>query len=197
MNNSRLFLGAALGAGLVYLLDADRGRRRRALLRDKLVRAANVTYDAVDTTTRDMANRSRGIVAVTRSRFRNEPVSDAVLTERVRSKLGRWTSHPGAIELEARDGHVTLRGPVLTHEVPALLAAVGAVRGVESVADQLELHDTADSVPALQGEGTIPGSSLDLLQRTWAPATQALVAAAGLAATGLCLAIYNRRGQQA
>jgi hypothetical protein len=40
---------------------------------------------------------------------------------------------------------------------------------------------------------TVPPETIDhLLQRRWAPATQALVAAAGLA-TGVCLVAYVRR----
>jgi hypothetical protein len=34
-----VILGMALGAGLTYLLDPDRGGRRRGLVRDKLVHA--------------------------------------------------------------------------------------------------------------------------------------------------------------
>jgi hypothetical protein len=64
---------------------------------------------------------------------------------------------------------------------------------VLEVASNLEVHESADSVPALQGEGRTAGPSLDLLQRHWAPATQALVAAAGLAATGICIAAFARR----
>jgi hypothetical protein len=60
-----LFGGVALGAGLMYILDPDRGRRRRALLRDKLVSASNKASDAVGKTSRDLSNRAQGVIAET------------------------------------------------------------------------------------------------------------------------------------
>lgn len=186
-----LLIGAALGAGAIYLLDPQSGRRRRALVRDKLVRASHTTRDALDTTARDLSNRSRGIVAATRARLADENVPDEILVERVRAKLGRASSHPRAIDVDARDGDVTLRGPVLAHELPAVMATVAAVRGVCCVNNELEAHQTAEHIPALQGEGRVAGSSLDILQPNWAPATQALVAAAGLAAAGWYLAAHS------
>jgi hypothetical protein len=57
--------GVALGAGLMYILDPDRGRRRRALLRDQLVSASNKASDAVGKTSRDLSNRAQGVIAET------------------------------------------------------------------------------------------------------------------------------------
>jgi hypothetical protein len=60
-----LLVGICLGAGLMYLLDPDRGRRRRALLRDKFVGLSNDVGDAVSKTARDLRNRAQGVVAET------------------------------------------------------------------------------------------------------------------------------------
>jgi hypothetical protein len=169
------------------------GRRRRALATDQIRRAGRTTGDALDATARDIANRMVGIVAATRGRFANGDVDDTTLVERVRAKLGRVCTHPRAIDVEAAKGAVTLRGPVLTAELGRVLEAVAAIRGVGSVRNELERHDSADSIPSLQGAGTVAGPTLDVLQRNWAPGTQALVAAAGLAATSVCVAAYVRR----
>jgi len=93
----------------------------------------------------------------------------------------------------ASTGEVTLRGPILASEVDRVLAKIAAVPGVRAVKNELQPHQTGEGVPSLQGRGRLAGSSLDILQRNWAPATQALVAAAGVAATGVCLAAYSRR----
>ena len=117
---------------------------------------------------------------------------DGRLVERVRSKLGRVCSHPHAIDVYVHDGEVTLIGPVMADEVRDLLTAAASVRGVHSVINELEPHDSADGIPSLQGEGRVAGSSVDLMQANWAPATRALVGAAAVAAGGLAFA-YSRR----
>ena len=48
MNNRDMLGGVALGAGLAFLFDPDRGARRRALLRDKGVRLSRTTRDVVE-----------------------------------------------------------------------------------------------------------------------------------------------------
>jgi hypothetical protein len=192
MDNRTFFGGLAFGAALMFALDPDRGGRRRALVRDKLARGRRMTGEALDATMTDMRQRAQGVVAATRSRFADEAVEDVRLVERVRAKLGRACSHPHAIAVEACDGEITLRGPILAEEVNPLLATVSAVRGVDSVISELEAHESSEGVPSLQGRGRTAGPSLDLLQSNWAPATRALVAAAAVAAGGAAVA-YARR----
>jgi hypothetical protein len=193
MNGNKLLIGAAVGMGLTYMFDPGMGGRRRALVRDQMRRASRKTRDAIDATARDMANRTTGIVAATRGRVTGDDVDDATLIERVRARLGRVCSHPRAITVDAAERNVTLRGPVLSSELNNLLATVAAVRGVRSVSNELDSHASAEGVPSLQGAGTLAGPTLNVLQRNWAPATQTLAAAVGLAATGVCIAAYARR----
>jgi BON domain len=188
-----VLIGVGLGAVLLFIADPRTGRRRRAMATDQLVRASRKTRDALDATARDVANRTTGIVAATRARWRSDHVDDRRLLERVRAKLGRACSHPRAIEVEVADGTVTLRGPILADEIDNLLATIRGVPGVASVTNALEAHQSAEGVPALQGHGSIADPELDILQRNWAPATQALMTAAGLAATAVCVAAYARR----
>ena len=125
-----------IGAGLAYLLDPDRGARRRARVRG---------------TTQDLRNRAGGVVAELRARLRREFVDDEVLSERVRSAIGRAVSHPRAIKVSATDGRVTLSGPVPEREVTRLVSATEGVRGVSEVVTELELHPAPESVPSLEG----------------------------------------------
>jgi BON domain len=143
--------GVGLGAALMYIFDPDRGGRRRALIRDKFVAAGNKTNDLAGKLSRDLRNRAYGVVAETKSLFKPEEVTDDVLADRVRAKLGRYRVHIGAFDVTANSGTVTLRGRVLADELPKVLRATRFVRGVKEVDNQLEVHAEAGDVPSLQG----------------------------------------------
>jgi hypothetical protein len=183
---------AAAGAGLMYLLDPQGGTRRRALVRDKVVRAAHKTADAADATARDVGNRARGIAAATRARRRGEAVPNDVLEARVRARMGRLVSHPHAVRVKADGGRITLEGPILAAEAPRLLKAVSGVRGVKDVENRLERHDTPGDIPALQGGSTRPGPRWELLQNRWSPATRLVVGSLSIAALGAGLLASRR-----
>jgi hypothetical protein len=60
----RLFsslLLAGIGAGAMYLLDPNSGRRRRALVRDKAVHLSRKVQCAADAVGKDLANRIEGM----------------------------------------------------------------------------------------------------------------------------------------
>jgi uncharacterized membrane protein len=177
--------GLGSGSILMYFLDPDRGKRRRALVRDQIVHCLNKTGDGVGTTRRDAAHRVQGLAATARRRLRTPDVSDGRLEARVRSKLGRVVSHPHAVSVTASDGHVTLSGPILASEAGPLLRAVRKVSGVTAVIDQLDVHKQPESVPGLQGgAGRRVEQPLDVLQRNWAPTTRLMVGAAGCGLVG-------------
>src|SRR5438445_210116 len=144
--------GLGLGAALMYVFDPDRGQRRRALIRDKVDAAAHKMSNAAEKASRDISNRAYGMVAETKSIFRHEEVSDDVLVDRVRSRLGRIPVHIGAFDITAKDGVITLRGQILADELPKVLRASRFVHGVKGIDNQLEVHERAGNVPALQGQ---------------------------------------------
>lgn len=150
----KFLAGLLAGLGLAYLLDPDRGARRRALARDKATRAGHKLAEGFDATARDLRNRASGTAAELRSRFRREEADDDILHDRVRSAIGRAVSHPGAIHVSVRNGRVTLRGQVLAHEVDQLVATAGKVRSVSEVVNELEVHREPGNVPSLQGGGS-------------------------------------------
>lgn len=148
-------LGAGIGAGLMYLLDPERGNRRRALVRDQLVHAKHKTGDVLRGTTADFGNRSKGLVHELRRKVRSEEVDARTLEARVRSELGRLVANPSAVEVSATDQEVTLTGPVLREEVETLLSGVSSVPGVRDVRNRLDVHDSPGDVSALQGSATV------------------------------------------
>lgn len=178
--NTTMMAGAvAAGAALMYFLDPSRGRRRRALARDKLSHLVRGVETAADATRADTRNRARGLLAEARSRLRADEPSDEVLVDRIRATMGRVVSHPGSVIVTAHEGHVVLSGPVLAGEEDALLECVRGVRGVEEVESHLEPHDEPGNVPGLQGGKARGGERGELLQRHWSPATRLATGAAG------------------
>lgn len=173
--------GVAAGLGLMYFLDPDQGRRRRAVMRDQMVHAAHKTGDAMDATSRDLANRARGAAAELRGRLGREEVDDDVLCERVRARVGAVLGRSGGVEVAVREGRVVLGGPILAHEVDRLLRRVAAVRGVEAVENHLEVYAEPGDIPGLQGAGRTPRGAevFDLMQHRWSPSTRVLTGAAG------------------
>ncbi|MBI2202298.1 MAG: BON domain-containing protein [Candidatus Rokubacteria bacterium] len=182
---------AAASAAAMYMFDPQGGGRRRALVRDQLVHAAHKTTDAVDATSRDLTNRARGVVAEFRGRFDGGPVSDETLAERVRARIGAVVGHAGAIHAAVTDGRVLLTGPILREDVDRLLRRVRAVRGVQDVANALEVHDEPGNIPSLQGRPRTPrgGEVFELWQNNWSPTARATTGVVGL----LLIAVGLRR----
>jgi hypothetical protein len=180
-----------LGAIVMFFMDPQRGRRRRALVRDQVVHLTNRMRDARRVTAADISNRSRGFRAMA-SRWlrRDRPASDRDVTERVRSRLGRVVSHPHALEVAVSDGHVTLSGAILLEEVQPLVSMVKTVEGVRSVEDRMSAYAEAKGVSALQG-GRARVSRFEFMQRNWSPAARL---AGGMLGAGLLLCASRGRG---
>ncbi|MBM3269479.1 MAG: hypothetical protein FJZ01_17705 [Candidatus Sericytochromatia bacterium] len=177
-----LGLGLGLGALAGYLLDPTAGRRRRALVRDKGIRSWHQGQALLRMAARDLEHRVQGVLAEAPKALQAEDVSDAVLVERVRARLGRVVSHPHALKVTALQGVVTLEGPILADEVDFALDAVHGVRGVRDLESRLVPHprDEAERIPALQG-GRHREPRPELLQENWAPAMRVAAGAGGAA----------------
>jgi uncharacterized membrane protein len=187
-----LISGTGLGAAVMYLCDPDRGRRRRALVRDKVIHVARITGAALETTACDTTNRTRGLAMEMRSHLSSGEVSDEVLVQRARARIGRVCSHPHALDVMAHSGHVTLSGPILAREVDHVLKQVSSVRGVTNVENRLEVHKEAGDIPDLQGGVARQGDRFALLRLYWSPAARLLAGA-----TGSALAAYGTRHRDA
>lgn len=166
--------GMGFGAGLAWLFDADAGRRRRALVRDRTLHSLKRARVGVAAGLDDLRHVAGGKLHEMRSRDSGRP-ADALVAERVRSALGRYVAHSHAISVEVRDGIAELSGPVLASEMKKLVCAVKGVRGVSAIENRLEAHPSAERVPALQGIAREAGTN-------WRPATRLLAGVAGGAA---------------
>jgi hypothetical protein len=168
------FIGAAFcaGAGTMYLLDPDRGRSRRAKIRDKAYHYLRESEHIVEKAGRDFRNRTIGTLHEAKTMLLREDVADIKLIERVRSKLGRLVSHPHAIVVSAENGCITVEGPIRAEEVQRTLNCIRKIEGVKSIDNRLEPHDGADRHPALEGGRPRRGERLAIFQSSWAPAVR-------------------------
>lgn len=138
-----LLLAFALGASLMYVLDPQRGRRRRALVRDQVRHGGHMLEDTgkrVVGVSRDLRNRARGAAAEIRSRFRSNGIDDGTLDARVRSELGRKVPDFDALTVSVYDGKVTLRGTLSPEDAERALSVARHVRGVADVENLLQTN---------------------------------------------------------
>ncbi len=143
----------AAGAVAMFYLDPQGGRRRRALMRDKVSSTYHEARDLAEAQARRAADHARGMVADARRRLWpfGRP-SDTVLNERVRAQLGHVVLNPHAIRTEVQAGCVLLRGKVLRHEIDALMAGLWSVPGVQRIVNELAVYTEPGNEPDLQGE---------------------------------------------
>lgn len=145
-----LLSAAGIGAGCMYLFDPDRGKRRRAEIRNKAKHINHIAIETAGKTQRDLRNRLLGVRAEIGSLVCSKEATDDVLKARIRSKLGRLVSHPHSIDVKVVDGRATLTGPILAAEVVHLFEVISGIAGLKGIENLLELHESAD-IPALQG----------------------------------------------
>lgn len=146
-----LFLGAGIGAGLMYLLDPHGGARRRSIIKDKVYSFGKDTVDGANRRSRDLMQRARG--QQYELRHRGERVDDETLRERARAQIGHVVSHPGSLEVRAENGCVFVRGPVFVGERRRMEDRLRKTRGVQRCdLNGVHEHESSENVPGLQGE---------------------------------------------
>ncbi len=70
-NLLRILAGVGVGVGLMYLLDPDRGARRRALIRDKAIGMKNDLTQMAEAKATHMRNKAQGLLHEAKSTFSN------------------------------------------------------------------------------------------------------------------------------
>jgi hypothetical protein len=146
-----LLAGIGIGAALMYFLDPDRGARRRGVTVDRAARVLRRRGRDAVSAAQNAKNHALGAAAELRGRLVGGDADDDQLVARVRAELGHHARHTSGIEVVAHDGCVVLSGPVLADEVVEIVRTASAVRGVQRVDNQLDVHADAGNTPSLQG----------------------------------------------
>ena len=139
--------GAFVGAGLEYLFDPVRGRRRRHAVRERTAAAVRQPARRARRATRAAALRSVGQARGTLHRLHPPPprqLDDAELAHKVESALGRVALVPkGRLNINAENGTVFLRGQLDDERlIDEVAVAVWKVEEVEKVVNLLHLPGT-------------------------------------------------------
>jgi osmotically-inducible protein OsmY len=116
------------------------------------VRWGRNSEDYTIKTAQDLRNRAEGLWHELSSPP-NPDVDDQTLLSRVRSSFGRKTRHARSIQTIIENGVVTLRGDILSDEVEDVVQCIKSVAGVKRVINLLTVHQKAENIPNLQGEG--------------------------------------------
>jgi len=169
----------------MYFLDPERGRRRQALLRDQVTHFTRQKQQSIDIMSKDLTNRAKGLASEAQSMARGEQPDDLTLENRIRTNLGHNCTHPGAIQVQVVNGHVKLVGDILQAESQGVVSTIKSTRGVRTVTNDMNVHESAEGVSSLQGEGH------RIAAGTVTPAQSGLVALGGAVLT---LYGMDRRG---
>jgi hypothetical protein len=146
-----LMAGIGYGLGMMYLLDPDLGRRRRALVRGQMTHVRNHARRWLRHQLRNGFNHLRGSVSELRARMREIQVDDEILRERVRARIGHVVANPGSLDIVCHNGGVLVRGPLVEGEREKIEQRLSHTRGVRYWS--MEVREVGDEAAASEQKG--------------------------------------------
>jgi hypothetical protein len=146
MSLKRTALAAGVGAAAAYLLDPDRGRSRRARLRDQSAAYGRRQARALERQASFQRGRAEGLVQRARHRGGHPPADDRALADRVRTEALRGDPTHAHLNIDAVGGVVSVRGEVAdlgtSMDVERRIRAIPGVVDVENL-----LHAPGEPAP--------------------------------------------------
>src|SRR2546423_144140 len=140
-----LFIGA-IGTAIVYFLDPDKGRSRRAMARDRIPALLRRRAERLERAGRAVSAQAQGAAQKAQHLQEEEKPQpdDATLAHKVESEVFRDADMPkGQINVNAEHGVVVLRGEVGQPElIRDLEERTRKVQGVREVENLLHLPGT-------------------------------------------------------
>jgi len=137
----------AVGAGMMYCLDPDRGRARRHYLYDKAGKLVRETGRTMRSVGSGLAHRARRFfhgsrVAAEAYIGGTQRIDSEQLVARCRAELGHYSRQAQQVQIMAdADGTITLTGTIAREDVDGLLTLIHRVPGVTHVIDRLEVGE--------------------------------------------------------
>jgi osmotically-inducible protein OsmY len=136
MSLKRTAVAAGVGAAAAYLLDPDRGRSRRARLRDQGEAFKRRQARALERQASFQRGRAEGLVQRARHRGGHPPADDRALADRVRTEVLRHDPAHTHLNVDAVGGVVSVRG-----EVADLETAMDVERRIRAIPGVVEVEN--------------------------------------------------------
>lgn len=114
-----------------------------------------------------MKSSTRSLVCRERL-FKDQIFNDKQLDAKVRTKLGRLTSHPQAIKTVVEKGKLTLTGFILDDEEEFALTVVSSICRINEIENKLEKHSVNENFPKFRGAHKRRNSILER-KKNWSP----------------------------
>ena len=145
MKATSFILGAIAGAGAMYFLDPEGGRRRRSVAGDKAGKYARQAGQEAVRKADYAAGQAKGAVVETAKSASpggnggSEELNDPALARKVESEIFRDAEAPkGKVDVNVENRVVYLRGKVDQETAEKLVSEAQQVDGVERVESLLE-----------------------------------------------------------
>lgn len=134
-----------VGGAVMYLMDPQRGRGRRAKLADQTASFLRRTGRTMRATGVHFSNKLRGATYEARKSMgfgQQQSGGSSELANRVRFQVMQLVAHPSFVSFSAdADGTVTLSGPIDREEAETLLAAINRIPGCVQIINRLETRE--------------------------------------------------------
>jgi osmotically-inducible protein OsmY len=140
MGLKRTAVAAGVGAAAAYLLDPDRGRSRRARLRDQGKAFGRRKARVLERQASFQRGRAEGVIQRARHRGSRPPADDRALADRVRTEVLRGDPAHTHLNVDAVDGVVSVRGQVA--DLDTAMDIERRIRQIPGVADVENLLHT-------------------------------------------------------
>ncbi len=144
-----LMAGLAAGASLMYILDPERGRTRRAMARDKAGSLLLHTSTAAGKNVRNLQNHARGMMHDV-THLNRPSKSNIDLHNEIRAGIANLLPNNDSVHVTVHKGRVTLSGPILASDVEKLVEGVAMVPGVSGVDNRLTVYQSPEEMPKMQ-----------------------------------------------
>ncbi len=148
--------GLVAGASIMFILDPERGRTRRALARDKVGSMVLHTSTTAGKNVRNLRNHAKGMMHNAPSLVGRNGTSNIDLSNQIRAGLANLLPENESVHVTVHNGRVTLSGPILAGDVQKVVEGVAMVPGVSGVDNRMTVYQSPEEMPRMNASTESP-----------------------------------------